>query len=117
MRFQGMKFKALGLSGFLLGSAIAAQAETIYVTSIEHFETVSAIGYKVAGYTTDTEPKIQYRLACGVNAVRLQTGRSYIVIPLYDPNGRYLEFTDVQGTDKDPKSHMLCDIESEQIAK
>jgi hypothetical protein len=110
------RFKILALSGFLLCSAIAAEAETIYVTSIERFNnraTEYVNGYYVEAHTTDTDPKIDYRLACGVNAVRLQTGRSYIVEPVYGRDARYLAFPDV----KDDKGGLVCTIESEKISK
>jgi len=110
-----VRFKALGLLGFLLlGSVIAAEAETIYVASIEHFQTLLATGYKVEARTTDTDPKIDYRLACGLNAGALQTGQRYRVEPSYSGNSRYLTFSDV----KTKEGHQLvCDIESEKIAK
>ena len=85
-----MRFKILALSGFLLGGAIAAEAETIYVTNIEHFETQSASGYKVEAKTVKTEPLIEYRLVCYLNAAGLQVGGSYRAEPVYDPTGRYL---------------------------
>src|SRR5215831_1606219 len=58
---------------------VAVEAVTIYVTSIEHFQTILATGYKVEAQTTDADPKVDYRLACGLNAGALQTGQRYRV--------------------------------------
>jgi hypothetical protein len=96
--------------------AVTAEIETIYVTSVEHFETPTAIGYKVEAQRIDTDPKIAYRLACRIAAGVLQAGRTYKLEPSFGNQGRYLVFPDVDVKDDkgQVKGKLVCTIESEK---
>ena len=126
-----MRFKLLTFIGILVASAIAAKAgleETITVTRIDRLETPAsgyASGYRVDAYLTYTyfetaNRRIDYRLACGMMATRIQTGQIYRVIPSYDRNGRYLIFLDVtepSSVSANGKVEMNCTIESEKMSE